>query len=145
MSIFYGSGLFRVVVLGVQHSERHTPILSSYLFGEKRSAPRKGMLLPRTHEGILGCVADPISESTLRGTASIKINTSQIIPIRRKNSVTRYAGHETQKQTDQSLRIKHLAPWYFSPLVVPYNLDRLLSFFFFLRDLYVSIDGSTPS
>ena len=68
MSIFYGSGLFRVVVLGVQHSERHTPILSSYLFGEKRSAPRKGMLLPKTDEGILECEADPVSESTLRAT-----------------------------------------------------------------------------
>ena len=74
MSIFYGSGLIRVVVLGVQHSERHTPFLSSYLFGEERAAPRKGILLPRTYEGILGCVADPVSESTLRGTAPIKIH-----------------------------------------------------------------------
>ena len=92
------------------------------------------MLLPRTDEGILECEADPVSESTLRGTAPIKINTSQIIPIRRKNSVTEYSGHETQKQTDQSLRVKHLAPGYFSRLVVPYNLDLL-----------VPIDRNTPS
>ena len=74
MSIFYGSGLIRVVVLGVQRSEGHTPFLSSYLIGEERSAPRKGILLPRTYEGILGCVADPVSEITLRGTTPIKIH-----------------------------------------------------------------------
>ena len=133
MSIFHGSGLFRVVVLGVQHSERHTPILSSYLFGEKRSAPRKGMLLPRTDEGILECEADPVSESTLRGTAPIKINTSQIIPIRRKNSVTGYAGHETQKQTDQSLQNTLLPDislhWSFLTILTVYCLFFFLSFF----------------